>query len=401
VRRSVVAPLALLLPLTACRFDFDPVPAMPGDAAPDAPPPLPVLPCGAPAQFSAAGVTGAGTGSGSGSGALPSLTAVAATATAGGYAVLAVDSSGDVHGLSYAFDGALLGPRGPSAPVFSGATGTAAAIDTGDGILAAIAYGRPDSNGTDLIPLDAQLAPHGAPQRYTAWYTLDSAIAGSSDGALVFIGGNNNNDVMAMRVSPPGTGAGPSRKVIDGAEGISVATIIPAGARFLVTWEATTPSPNQVRAEVIDELLSVVVPPTTINPGAMFDGASPRAGYAAAADRFLLAWSFKTSNSNELWVSLRDGQLAEQHAIRLSTHGVLPRVAAGKDDFLVAWKDTNTTSEIAAARVRFDGSVVPLVVSGSGRKALGWDVTARAGQPALIWIESTATPGVWFDPLCN
>ena len=285
--------------------------------------------------------------------------------------------------------------------MFSGATGTVGAIDTGNGILAAIAYGRPDSAGTDLVPLDAQLAPHGTPQRYGAWFTLDSAVAGTSGGALVFIGGQPTDDVAAMRVSPTGLNLGPSRKVIDGAEGISVATIDPAGARFLVTWDATVPSPNQVRAEVIDDVLSVAVPPTTINTGAMFDGDSPHAAYAAAADRFLFAWSFKTPNSDELWVSLRDGQLTELNAIRLSTHGVLPRVAAGKDDFLVAWKDTNTTSEIAAARVRFDGSVVPLVVSGSGSKALGWDVTARAGQPALIWIEGTATPGVWFDPLCN
>lgn len=406
VRRSVVAPLALLLPLAACRFDFDPVRATPGDAAPDMPPapaPLPVLPCGAPAQFSVAGVTGAGTGSGSGSGSgvLPSLTAVSATATADGYAMLAVDGSGDVHGFSYAFDGALLSQRATSAPVFSGATGTVAAIDTGSGVLAAIAYGRPDSAGTDLIPLDAQLTPHGAPQDNAAWFTLDSAIAVSSGGALAFLGGQTTTDVMAKRVSPTGTDLGPSRKVIDGAEGISVATIMPAGARFLVTWVATVPSPNQVRAEVIDDVLSVAVPPTTINTGATFDGDSPHAGYAVAADRFLFAWSFKTPNSDELWVSLRDGQLAELSAIRLSTHGVQPRVAAGKDDFLVAWKDTNTTSEIAAARVRFDGSVVPLVVSGNGSKALGWDVTTRAGQPALIWIESSATPGVWFDPLCN
>jgi hypothetical protein len=403
VRRSVVAPLALLLPLAACRFGFDPVGAKPADAAPDMPPAVPppaVLPCGAPAQFPAAGVTGSGTGSGSG--ALPSLTAVAATATADGYAVLAVDGAGDIHGFSYAFDGALLGQRAADHPVFSGATGTVGAIDTGNGILAAIAYGRPDSVGTDLVPLDAQLASLGTPQRYAAWYTLDSAIAGSSGGALVFLGGQSNDDVMAKRVSPTGIDLGPSRKVIDGTEGISVATIMPAGARFLVTWDATVPSPNQVRAEVIDDLLSVVVSPTTINTGAMFDGDSPHAGYAAAADRYLFAWSFKNATSgDELWVSLRDGQLAELSAIRLSTHGVQPRVVAGKDDFLVAWKDTNTTSEIAAARVRFDGSVVPLVVSGNGSKALGWDLATRAGQPALIWIESAATPGLWLDPLCN
>jgi hypothetical protein len=407
VRRSVVAPLALLLPLAACRFGFDPVGAKPADAGPDTPPAVPppaVLPCGAPAQFSAAGVTGAGAGSGSGSGssALPALTAVAATATTDGYAVLAVDSAGAVHGFSYAFDGSLLGQRAADAPVFSGATGTVGAIAAGNGILAAIAYGRPDSVGTDLVPLDTQLASLGTPQRYGAWYTLDSAIAAGSGGALVFLGGQSNDDVMAKRVSPTGIDLGPSRKVIDGTEGISVATIMPAGARFLVTWEATTPSPNQVRAEVIDDVASVVVPATTINTGAMFDGDSPHAGYAAAADRYLFAWSFKNATSgDELWVSLRDGQLAELSAIRLSTHGVLPRVAAGKDDFLLAWKDTNTTSEIAAARVRFDGSVVPLVVSGNGNKALGWDLATRAGQPALIWIESSATPGLWLDPLCN
>ena len=80
---------------------------------------------------------------------------------------------------------------------------------------------------------------------------------------------------------------------------------------------------------------------------------------------------------------------------------MLPRIVAGKDDFLVAWKDTDTTSGIAAARVKFDGSVLRLVVAGNGGKALGWDLATRAGQPALLWIESATTPGLWLDPLCN
>lgn len=402
MRRSVVAPLALLLPLTACRFDFDPVHAMSGDAAP----PLPVLPCGAPPQFSIP----APAGTGSGSSTTVTLTAIAATAGDAGYHLLAVDSGGDAHGFSYAFDGAQLAPHAAGAPVFSGATGTVAAIDTPDGVLAAIAYGRPDSTGTALIPLDAQLAPHGAPQMNAAWYTLDGAIAGTSDGALAFLAGQSTDDVAGKRVSPDGTDLGAAHLLINAAEGISIATITAAGAGFLMTWDAATPSPplpkavHAVRAEVVDETLSVVMGPTTINDNDlddMLNGENPHAGYAAAADRALFAWSFKTSTSDELWVSLRDGKLAELHAIQLSTHGVLPRVAAGKDDFLVAWKDTNTTSGIAAARVRFDGSVVPLVVSGNGGKALGWDLATRAGQPALIWIESGAAPGVWLDPLCN
>jgi hypothetical protein len=395
VRLSVVRPLALLPLIAACRFDFNPLPAKPGDAAPDATPP--VLPCGAPPQFSIHGPVGTGSGS------TVTLNVLAAMATDTTYDVFTVDSAGDVHGFSYAFDGSQLVPDAVDAPVFSGATGTVAAVDTGNGVLAAIAYGRPDATGTVLVPLDAQLAPGGTQQMELEWYTLDSAIARAADGTLAFLGGQASDDVAAKRVSPAGTDLGASHLVIDGAEGISVATITPAGGRFLVTWDATASSPNQVRAEIIDEQLSVVVPPTTINAGAMADGDNPRAGYAAAADRALFAWSFKTSpnNSDELWVSLRDGQLTELRAIQLSTHGVLPRVVAGKDDFLVAWKDPSTTSGIAAAHVKFDGSVDSLVVSGSGGKALAWDLTTRAGQPALIWIETAMAPSVWLDPLCN
>jgi hypothetical protein len=41
------------------------------------------------------------------------------------------------------------------------------------------------------------------------------------------------------------------------------------------------------------------------------------------------------------------------------------------------------------------------VVSSNGGKALTWDLATRYGQPALIWVESGATPGGWIDPLCN
>ncbi len=400
MRRSVVAPLALLLPLAACRFGFDPVGVKPADAGPDTPPttPLPVLPCGAPPQF----VIPVATGLGSGSSTTVTLSAIAATASDGGYDVLAVDSTGEVQGFAFAFDGPQLAPRATSAPVFSGATGVVAAVDTSDGVLAAIEYGRPDPIGTALVPLDAQLAPRGASQMNPAWYSLDSALARASDGALAFLAVQSGGGAEAKRVSSTGANLGVGHLVVDASEGVSVATIAAAGPGFLVTWTSTPPSPNQVRAEVLDAQMSVVVPPTTINPGALFDGNDPRSGYAASADRYLFAWSFKNASSgDELWVSLRDGQLTELRAIQLSAHSVLPRVVAGKDDFLVAWKDTSTTSGIAAARVRFDGSVVPLVVTGNGGKALGWDLATRAGQPALLWIESSATPGLWLDPLCN
>jgi hypothetical protein len=394
VRLSVLAPTALLLPLAAgCRLDFDRLPAMPGDAAPDVAPPAPIaLPCGAPPQFPIASPGGGST---------ITLGPLAVAATDTDYYVLAADTAGDVHGFSYAFDGAHLLPRAIDAPVFSGATGAVAAIDTPDGVLAVMEYGRPNASGTALVPLDGQLASRGTPQMNQTWYGLDSTIARAADGTMALIGQQSSGAAAAKRVSPAGADLGASHLVVDSSEGVNSVAITAAGSRFLVTWGASAPSPNQVRAEIVDEQLGIVVPATTINPGAMFDGDNPRAGYAAAADRFLIAWSFKTSSGDELWVSLRDNQLAELHALRLSLHGVQPRIAAGKDDFLVAWKDTNMPSGIAAARVRFDGSFDSLVVSGSGSKALGWDLVSRAGQPALVWIEGSAAPSVWLDPLCN
>lgn len=364
---------------------------------PDAPPPPPppLLACGVPPQFPISAPVGAGSGSGG-----VALNALAATATSTGYYLLARDSAGDVHGFSFAFDGTQLAPRTANAPVFSGASGGVAALDTPDGVLAAIEYGRPDPTGTALVPLDAQLASHGASQNSTAWFSLDAAIAHAPDGTLAFLGVQSGGGAQAKRVSSTGASLGVAHQVVDPSEGATIATIAAAGAGYLVTWTAR-PTPNLVRAEILDPQLSVVVPPTTINPNPMFSGENPRAAYAASADRYLFAWSFKTSTADELWISLRDHQLTELRAVRLSTHGILPRIAAGKDSFLVAWKDTNMPSGIAAARVRFDATFDLLVVSGHGGSALGWDLTTRAGQPALVWIENGFPPGVWVDPLCN
>src|SRR5262249_53444256 len=158
---------------------------------------------------------------GSGSGSTVTLNALAAMATDTDYTVLAVDTAGDVHGFSYAFDGPQLAPRAVDAPVFSGATGTVAAADTGNGALAAIAHGRPNASGTALVPLDAQLAPNGTAQMAMAWYGLDSAIARAADGTLAFLGVQQGG-AAAKLVSPSGTDLGASHLVVDGSEGVSV-----------------------------------------------------------------------------------------------------------------------------------------------------------------------------------
>lgn len=374
--------LALALSLVAgCRVGFDRVPS---DAAGDAGPP-PVLPCAAPPHFALGGTAAA----------------VAATATATGYYAFVVDGVGDVHGSSYRFDGGEL-VAGRTDVVYSGATikgAAAAAIPVGDQVLLATLYGQPDPAGLVLVPRGADLADAGGPRTHAGWFGLDGTIARAPDGALALLGVQSNLDVEVELVAQSGAEAGAEHVMVDRGEAVNSAAITAADGGFLLTWSASAPSPNQIRAVRLDPALAATALPTTINTGAMFDGNDPRAAYAPAASRYLFAWWQKPSN-DEVWVSLRDDQLTEITAVRLSAHGKSPRVIAGDGDFLVVWQDDSYTSGLAAARVGFDGRPSLLTVPADG-KALGWDLVTRAGQPALIWLQDGPPVTLRLDPLCN
>jgi hypothetical protein len=397
--KLVAWPLALTLPFAACRFGFEPHQSP--DATVDTPAdaPLPLLPCGSPSQF-AFTMPSAVAGSGSANMDEP-VPVIAATATDAGYYVLAVGPTGGVHGFSYLFHDGVVAPAVVDAPVFSGATGTLAAIPTSDGVIASIVYGRPDAIGTALVPLDASLAAHGQPQRYQAWFGSDATIARASDGTLAFLG--TTTDVAAKLVATDGTARGAEHTVIDRSDSANAPTITASNTGFIVTWTATSVSPHEVRARLVDKQLAAPNPqPTAINTAAMFNGQTPRASYAAGPDRYLFAWWFKDGMSNdEVWVSLRDSALSEIRAVQLTKRGKFPKVVAGAKDFLVVWQDLDSTSQLGAARVNFDASIVPLTVSGGGGASLVWDVVSRAGQHALIWVESGASTRVWLDPLCD
>lgn len=379
-------PLALALPLIACRGRFDRVPT---DAAIDADPGAhgPVLSCAAPPQFSVNGAA----------------SAVAATATAGGYYAFVVDGVGDVHGFSYGFADDQLAARQADVTVFGGATvkgAAATAIPVGDKVLLATLYGQPDALGVALIPRGGDLGVVADPQKQPGWFGLDGTLARAPDGTLAFLGAQSSLDVEAKLVTPTGGDVGAGHVVVDRSEAVNSEVITASDTGFLVTWSASTPSPNEVHAQLLDSALSVTVPATTINTGAMFDGNDPRAAYAAAVDRYLFAWWMKPG-PDEVWVSVRDKQLAEITRVRLSVHGWSPRVAAGDDGFLVVWRDDGFPSGLAAARVTFDGAASPLTVAGNGGKTVGWDLVTRAGQPALVWLEGGATSTLWLNPLCN
>lgn len=415
----MLSPLVVALPLVAgCRCNFDPLAANNTKDAPepdttlepDGPvvAPAPRLPCGAPPKFMIDNPAGAGSGSGSGGGsddAGPGLTLVSFAAAAGTdtYFGFAADSAGDVHASSFAFDTEkALAMRMTDVKVYTGA-GLISAAATRDGVLASIVYGGPD--GTALLPLGLDLAPPGTVKQYPRWFGGEGTLALSADGeTLAFLGETSDtagdpSGVSAQLVNLDGTMRGSQHGVINRAESAREPTLIQSGQGFLVTWS----SGPEVRAAIYDkQLAQLVVGTTTINPTPMFDGQGPRVAYAAKADRYLFAYWFKDGVSDQVRLSLRDANLIEIMAITVPTPGKMPRVVAGDDDFLVAWRDPDASSLISAARVTFNGELSPLTITGDGKTSLGWDLVTRAGQPALIWLEdSGAKLTGWFDPLCD
>jgi len=361
---AVKTPAALLLipVVAACgRLGFEPgAGSDPVDPVPDGG--LDRLTCGAPAQFSVGATT----------------SYLAAAATPHGYHVFTVDDAGDVRGFTYAFDTAGLVPQLADVALASDATGSIGAVSRGDEVVLAMPYGRPDPIGTQLIPLTAQLTSGGDPAKQADWFGSFSALAATPGGDLAFLGQLGNGEVDAKLVSPVGIDLGAPRPVIDAADGVTMPTILPTATGFVVAWSASAPTPNEVRAEILDAQLAITTPPTAVSTMTQFDPEVPRMGYLAAADTYLFAWAQKTGGtSDQVWVSLRDGSLRETQNLMIGS-GFSPAIVAGDQDFLLVWEDG---PQLGAARVTADGQVTPVSVLGSGGKFTAWG-SRRARRPA-------------------
>ncbi len=350
------------------------------NAAPDAP--LDHLTCGAPAQFSVGATT----------------SHIGATTTPRGYQVFTVDDTGNLAGFTYEFQAGTLIQQAGDVPVMMNATGPVGSIALGDQTMLAVPYGRPNATGTALIPLDAQLAMRAQAGKEDGWFGSVSALAPAPGGSLAFLGQLANGEVDAKLVSPLGVDQGAAHPVISAAEGVTLPTLLPTATGYLVAWEADTPSPNEVHAEVLDPQFAVKAPPTTMSFDMQNDSEIPRVAYAAASDTYAFAWMEKTSIGDQVWISLRDGNLSETQHHMLGS-GSAPAIVAGDNDFLIVWEDG---SQLDGARVTVDGKATLVSIMGSGGKLAAWDLAAHNGQPALVWVEKNGTgPNLRLDPLCN
>jgi predicted small lipoprotein YifL len=392
--KTLVLLLIPLAPLAACgRAGFDELPP-PADVAPDAPPP--VLSCDAAPRFMSGTTT----------------TRLAATSTQDGYLVLSLDGNGQITGSSFQFS--ATDPMHPltqataSVPIMSDAN-SVAAFAIGGSLFASVPFGKTSLTGTKFVSLDPQLMTVGTPTMSDGWYSGAAMLArGTASNFALLAQSLSTGEVDVGLFAADSTQLIPTQPVIQGSPLPANPTIIsatqPGGtARFLVSWNAPG-SPDAIHAQVLDDQLIPRTAVTKISADPTFGSQNPRAAYAPGADRYLFAWSEKVgSGMDQVWLSLRDGNLAEVvPPIKIAAQGVLPVIAAGDDSFLVVWQDGGDPYRLGAARVAKDGTNMALGIPTTGGTTAGWDLVVHDGQPALVWVEANGTgPNLWLDPLCH
>jgi hypothetical protein len=400
----VRSPGFLILSLAAAcgRAGFDERPVSDAamiDGAPDAAPP--VFACGASAavQFPFSGA----------------VEQLSATATLHGYDVLALSAS-EIRGYTYDFAGtgtaSSLTASRSNVLVGSGAAAAVAAFAIDDDVLVTMPYLNGNDAGTDLLPFDHALVSRGTPIQRPATLVTAGGIAHTAAGAVAVLGQSFTADaqpaqVTAQLISRLGAAVDAAQQpveLIPATEVPNTPTITAAGASFLMSWSSATTSPRQVFGRVLDAQLRAVAPASQISVAPDVTPVAPRVAYAAGADRYLFVWYEKVNSVDQIWGSLRNADLSPVGApFQIATQGVFPVIAASDTDFLVVWSDGNQTPRLGAARVTKDGERTQLAVtSATNGKVVGWDLTVRYDQPALVWVEANAdgTEQLWIDPLC-
>ena len=373
-------------PRVSSDADIDGVP----DAVPDA---APQIACGAPVRFSITGTPDH----------------LSATATLAGYDVFPVED-GVVRGYAYDFATGVLAASHSDVLVADTAAGALGAFALGDDALVAMPYASAsaaDPVGTALIPLDRALASRGTPTRRDGVFGASASIASSAGGSLALltqalVASDVGAAVSARRISPLGADldAAPV-EVVSADDDANSPTITAGRTGFLVTWISATT--KQVFARLLDDSLQSTSGITLISVQPDLTPVAPRVAYAATADRYLFAWYEKVNSVDQIWASLRDGNLNPiGDPILVASQGIFPVIAASGVDFLVVWDDGNVPHHLGAARITKDGDRHVLGVASSGGSVGGWDLTVHIDRSALVWTEVDGTgPNLWIDPLCD
>ncbi|HET9626983.1 MAG TPA: hypothetical protein VFP84_36740 [Kofleriaceae bacterium] len=380
--------VAALLPLAACgRTGFDVVP--------DAPPA--VLACASVPQVQLP----------------PGTQFLSATATATGYAMFATDANHQVSGIPVSLSDAdpshtpIVGATVPA--VAQQALGQIGAFASGDDLELAVPYHEgpfdpsapPPAQGTRLVPLTAQLAPRGAASVLGGWFGERGAVAYNSHGVAVNVLEQADHTIAASTAASAGAAWSAPTELIPATAKADMPMIVAADDQFLVSWLS---SDGNLFAQVFDADPVNGLKPTSLSATLISQitdksvQAAPRVAYGHGM--FLFVWYTKPSN-DVAWYSLRSKslQVIREDKVTLADANH-PVVAAGDQDFLVAWSGGDG---VGAARIGFDGTATQVKIVNAGGVPLttSWNVVSHNGQPALIWAEQTQNNTIaWINPAC-
>jgi hypothetical protein len=371
------------------RFGFDP-PSTPPPDDPDASPVTPTIQCGSPARFEVNAAQ---------------VDAFAAAPLPNGFAIFTINPTGVGSAWSYEWGASGLAPTAQNIDLGTNISTTLAATSIGTDLLFASVVGPTTPTGTRMTPLGPAMAKRGTPVTHAEIGGMTAIAKSGTKDEIAFVSVDDTTlQVDARHLTTLGPNSDAAKKIVDPAERAGAVTIASAHTGYIVTWQAAMPSPNEVHAVLVDDNFNVVAGPIAA-VSSTFDPIRPRIAWASASNRYLFAWHVKNvTNDDEIWVQLRDDQLAPiTTPLTISPKSYDPQIATDGTDFWVTWRSYASNPEVLeTSKITSTGGVIPkTTVISSGGTPKVWATVERAGQAVLVWVEEGgAGPALWLNAMC-
>lgn len=381
--------------LCACgRYGFsdsapDAAPMVDVDAGPDAAPAK--LACGQPTRFQ----VGAST-----------ISTLTMAAPPWGFGLFTVDSSNTLHAWVYAFSGTDLVAMVQNTTMASSATGTLGAATLGNNILVASATGVPTATGSIVYAMDGKGEEVAQPASRTA-LAVASPLAASGTGNGVALAtvtpGSSAVDVHLLDASG-GDAIAPTTIIAD-ATGADTVKLTSAGTGYAAVWGQPAAGTHAIEIALFDSSLAMVAGPAIADDLA-YGAYSGSAVWASVSNEYLVTWHEKNAGGgDDVWFSILGPDLSVKVLPTLvANDGHDPVAASDGTGFWMIWDEYPGAlpEHLAGAAITADGAVTPRAITSSGGTPKKWAMTAREGQPVLVWTEVGGSgPDLYFDPMCS
>jgi hypothetical protein len=321
------------------------------------------------------------------------VSTLAAASLGSGFAALYIAPDATLYATTYTTTGT------PKQDVVDDALGSdivaAGLIADGSDLLIAQQEG---SATTVVVELSPTLTQRSGPQPYVGSLAT-TPLATSGDGtthALLL----TNSGLLIQPVTASGTPAGSASTLEPSFDGADSARVASGTAGYVATWRNGLMAPMEIGVISLGASFATIAGPVTIASTGGNSMAQPSVA-AASTGNILVAWAEGAGATNEIWMEIRDATLAVVVAPTQIGTGTAPIVTSDGTDFLIAWDDPSSPSNLTGAHVKANGTYTAHPIAGSGGTAMAYDAAILAGSIGLVWAERGGTgPPLWATPQC-